>query len=526
MATLAVLYWHVHLSHLALRAILLPMVGALTFAVLLRAYRTNHFRYWVSGGLLIGLLSYTYLSARLWVAYALLMVGWWLLHEKDKRRGALVSLLIAAALGFPLLLYTLNNPRLALDRVSDVAVLDWQGISGNLWLWVRAWFHEGHLATIVLNLPGRPILDLPLVVIFVVGLIGLVLMVQRQLKLVLWIVGLAVLAVIPSVISDNAPHPLRAIGLVIPIAIVSGMGARIIEERASFLGRNAAVVPLALFCWAGLNSARDFRAVLEHSELFLQTEMHINDGASFAAENVPIDMPVYFSPFSAFHPLPRFLEASLAPRPVGAFVAHECMVVSDVPAAYFSLTMFYPAFEDELSQWADTEVIFQEASEVEPRYAMFRAVPRGVFLAAWEDDESVFFADRLEVRFARPPLDMVGAGDRVDFTFALRPLQEMSQFYTIFVHLQTEPNPYEGGPLLSGMDRPLCQSHPTPVWEMYESIIQTIQLPIPETVEPGIYAISIGFYDSLSGQRLQVTEPAGQAEFFEIHHIEVMGTDS
>src|SRR5688572_19811526 len=53
MAGLAVLYWHVHFSHLAWRALLFPCVGALAFALLWRARRTNRPVHWFAAGVLL-----------------------------------------------------------------------------------------------------------------------------------------------------------------------------------------------------------------------------------------------------------------------------------------------------------------------------------------------------------------------------------------------------------------------------------------------------------------------------------------
>jgi 4-amino-4-deoxy-L-arabinose transferase-like glycosyltransferase len=111
-AGLAVLYWHAQIGHLALRINLFPLVGTIAFAVLFHAYRRNKLGSWVLAGVLFGLLVYTYFSARLWIAYGFLMQGWWLLREKEKRRGVLLSLLLATLLAVPIdLVHGSPSPR-------------------------------------------------------------------------------------------------------------------------------------------------------------------------------------------------------------------------------------------------------------------------------------------------------------------------------------------------------------------------------------------------------------------------------
>ncbi|MEL7436771.1 MAG: glycosyltransferase family 39 protein, partial [Chloroflexota bacterium] len=58
---MAVLYWHVQLSHIGLRVITLPLMGALAFAVLFRAHRLG--RGWWLAGALVGITFYTYTAS-------------------------------------------------------------------------------------------------------------------------------------------------------------------------------------------------------------------------------------------------------------------------------------------------------------------------------------------------------------------------------------------------------------------------------------------------------------------------------
>jgi len=55
------------------------------------------------------------------------------------------------------------------------------------------------------------------------------------------------------------------------------------------------------------------------------------------AASTPTEQPVYFSPFTPTHPVVRYLSPLLAPRPVGAFDSHQCLVLAAEPATYFTV---------------------------------------------------------------------------------------------------------------------------------------------------------------------------------------------
>mgnify|MGYP001068239778 CR=1 FL=1 len=63
---LAVCQWHVHLSRMALRTILLPLIGVLAFWSLFQACQTDRRSHWALAGVWTGLLLYTYFSSLLW----------------------------------------------------------------------------------------------------------------------------------------------------------------------------------------------------------------------------------------------------------------------------------------------------------------------------------------------------------------------------------------------------------------------------------------------------------------------------
>ena len=177
---------------------------------------------------------------------------------------------------------------------------------------------------------------------------------------------------------------LRAIGLTLPIALVCGWGALTMEgiARRRWGARLASLLPLALIVVTGTSSYRDFHSRwLQNPEVPIFAEVPINQAINFMREHVSSDTPVFFSPFTLSHPVLAFRGSDLAPRRVGAFDSHQCMVIPDGSATYFSLTRYEPAFELDLSRWADLTVLHRAPlqSEGGALYTVFQATTRPGF---------------------------------------------------------------------------------------------------------------------------------------------------
>lgn len=518
-AGLGVLYWHVQIGHLALRANLFPLVGTIAFAALFLAYKHNKPGAWALAGALFGLLVYTYPAARLWIAYAVVIQAWWLIRAKDRRRGVLISLLLATLIAIPMLWYITIHPREALLRISGVATVNVQSVTEGLLRWGQAWFYKGEMYA-GHGLPGRPLLDMPLGVLFLAGLLGLP-WVARRTHLAGWVYGLAVLSLIPSIFSELPPHQIRAVGTTIPIALALGAGAVIIERALRRTGAVAAVVPLALFCWAGVNTYQDVQGWLALPDLFPIMEQHAHIGTDYVLDQAPAGTPVYFSPFTLEHPVVSFSKARLDDYPVGAFDGNTCLVMSDQSAIYISVTPFDPVLASGLARWADVKVLVEDQAAASPRYAIYQAAANQALLAGWGEGSSVTFGGKLQLRILDPLPETAHPGATLPVTLAIRRLQAADRPYHIFLHLYGDPTPYEGGPLWSQADGRLCDSYPAPNWTEHEIIMQTYALAVPAGIEPGEYIIVLGLYDPDSGARLPPTSPAGQTDYYEAWHVTV-----
>jgi hypothetical protein len=114
-------------------------------------------------------------------------------------------------------------------------------------------------------------------------------------------------------------------------------------------------------------------------------------------------------------------------------------------------------------------------------------------------------SDRLQLLgYTLSPLKAASASLEVRLYWqALEPLQGD---YTIFVQLLDDQ-----GQRVAGWDSPPMDGQfPTSFWSPAAVVVDTLELPLPETLPPGRYRLVTGMYDFATGQRLPASSAAGQ----------------
>jgi 4-amino-4-deoxy-L-arabinose transferase-like glycosyltransferase len=228
----AVTFWAVHLSRIGLRAVLFVAALTLTFWLGTEAYRRQRPLWWAAAGLAYAFCFYTYLAARF---TPLLLLGLLLFlaaqpaHRKRLWPG--VAWFGGAALigVLPLALALIQEPGGLLGRSQQVSILNPAINGGDLWgtLWRQFWLALG--LTIWRgdgiwrhNLPGRPALDLLMALPFLIGM-GFSLRYWRRPAM--FVLPLWVLVMLgPTILAEDAPHFLRAAGVLPPLLILSALG--------------------------------------------------------------------------------------------------------------------------------------------------------------------------------------------------------------------------------------------------------------------------------------------------------------
>jgi len=490
----AVFYWPVHLSHIGFRAALYPLLGALSFAALLNAQRTNRLDRWLLSGLLLALLAYTYLAARVWIGLAILLLGIWLLRGQTRRGAALA--LVVLAVGIAPLIVALTQAEGG--RTSQVAITSLDQFIENVRLWIAAWLVSGD-SYMTHNLPERPVFDLPTALLALAGIIGLMPSLRRRwhgLLLVLLLPG----SLLPALLSIDNPHMLRAYGAVIPLALLLGAGVGWLVRHGR-LGQIGAVLLLSVMA---LLTARDFAQVVDQFEDFLPGETKLLSAID-AVSVLPGDETVAFAPLPHDYPVIPFQRNELAGRDWLAYDPGYCLVYD---ASYTRLAVtLSPQIDyhrERLAQWSEvTSLVTDPAGH----YEILRVAP----LLPPSDVQT--FDGRVELAALTAPRTAT-AGEGLTVTLAIR--AQANSTLNSFVQVWGEPSPLEGGRLWAQADQRLCEPYPVQVWQPADHVVQDWTLSLPADMPPGDYQVMAGVYDPGTGMRLQRPDSSDIAELFTI----------
>jgi len=260
---LAVLFWPVFYSRLALRAISLPLLSGLSAYFWWQGWMgapsppkqplgdkvetkgTSSDRWWpklspvvwfVLAGLFAGLTFYTYMASRVVPIFYLLFAGYLLLFHRTKLKshwkGVLLFFLVYLVVVAPLALYLLANPgtEARIDEVdaplrallsgdlgpaisNSIKILGMFGVRGDP-LWRQ-------------NVAYLPVFE-PIVAVFFY--IGLLISLwrwreERHLFLMLWLFT----AAIPSIVTIDAPSSIRIINALPILTIIPVIGSEVIQ---------------------------------------------------------------------------------------------------------------------------------------------------------------------------------------------------------------------------------------------------------------------------------------------------------
>jgi 4-amino-4-deoxy-L-arabinose transferase-like glycosyltransferase len=226
-AVLSVTLWHVHLSRVGFRSVLLPLFITLALWQGALGWRSGRRRHWLAAGALYGLTFYTYIAAR-FTLVALILFGLYHLTRPSKTNPqspiswASLAFLLALA---PLTIFTLLHPDLVLTRTGQVSIWNPDIHGGDFWgtlakhttrtlgmfFWRgdRIWRH---------NVPWRPVFDPLLGAFFVIGLVRALRGLRRDPRLALLVIWTATMT-LPTLLAEDAPHFLRGVG-VLPLVVL------------------------------------------------------------------------------------------------------------------------------------------------------------------------------------------------------------------------------------------------------------------------------------------------------------------
>jgi len=253
---LGITLWHVHLSRVGFRAVLLPLFIALAVWQGALGWRTGRRIHWLAAGAIYGLSFYTYMAVR-FTPVALLLFGIYLMLTRPvwRTRRCLVSLAwsgVAMLITLtPLVVFGILHPDLVFGRTGQVSIWNSAIHGGDFWGTLvrhttrtlgmffvkgdRIWRH---------NVPWRPVFDPLLGVFFLVGLAQAMRRFRHSAQMAFIIIWTATL-MLPTLLAEDAPHFLRGVGVLPLVTLFPALGMdwllRITHstlQRMGYAGRN------------------------------------------------------------------------------------------------------------------------------------------------------------------------------------------------------------------------------------------------------------------------------------------------
>ena len=271
----AVTFWHLNLSRVGFRAIGLPLLTALCLCFLARGLHREPReaglkQRWLDfglGGLCLGLSFYSYLAARFlpiasvtWIVCLL-----WRRHPINWR-GLLLFFAVALIIATPLLVYAVQHLDTFLERSMQVSIFNPDINQGDLpgtllrhtakalgmFNW-RGDFIPRH------NMPHRPVFDPLMGLLFLTGLALSVHRARQRQEYALLVIYFLVM-LIPTVLAEDAPHFLRAVGVLPVLFVFPAVALQTAWEalRIRLAGQLASLAVLLLFGWSLCATVDDY----------------------------------------------------------------------------------------------------------------------------------------------------------------------------------------------------------------------------------------------------------------------------
>jgi hypothetical protein len=362
----------------------------------------------------------------------------------------------------------------------------------------------------ILNLPGRPLLDVAQSVFFIVGVIVCL----RQKKpcfsektwfLLLW----AAVMYIPSVVSGIAPTFGRSIGGVLPVAILVAIGmettwAFIVARWARLRSLAALTILGALVFSIGL-TARDYFSIWARLPGLPQTFHEDLATIGRYIGELPDETVVYITPTQKYYAT-LLLAMGKRDRPRDFYGPAGLL-----PAGDPEREAVYLILEGDETTASLLEVAFP-VGRWDTRNAIFAAyrVPPAAGRARPQYAVHADFASLVRL----VGFDLLSTGVRPGDTLSVRltwqSLALIDRHYTAFVHLLGPHNSTLDSPLWAQDDHePGYATYSTDRWFPGEVIVDTFDLQVPGDAPPGAYTLSTGFYDLETLERLPRSDGTG-----------------
>ncbi|MBE7559456.1 glycosyltransferase family 39 protein [bacterium] len=292
----AVSHWHVIFSRIGFRAILTPLAIALCGWALARAWQRPTWTRWLSFGALCGVSWHAYFAFWLLPPLAFAALAVVALKRPPLRSRVAVSLTVFLILaGSWMLMVYARTGALLSSRVTETNVFQQtpspvpiaMNAARALWMFT----HRGD-AQPRHNVPGRPAWPLLLLPFLIAGMGRAV---ARPTPARLGLLALWVATLLPTIFSDACPHHLRALGNVVPTAILTADG--LVAGAALLARRSRRLAATLLFAFviagaSGIGAYTYFVAYARQPALRFAFQAKECELARFIHDRLPSDRPV------------------------------------------------------------------------------------------------------------------------------------------------------------------------------------------------------------------------------------------
>jgi hypothetical protein len=369
------------------------------------------------------------------------------------------------------------------------------------------------------NLPGRPALDPFLGILLLAGGVWtLVASLGGRPLSALALIWLGVM-VLPTLVTDHAPHFGRAIGATPALALLCALGGWALWRTSAHLGRRWAQVAVALLLagglvFSGVSTVRAYFLTWGRSpDLFYAYDVGLSEVAGYL-NTLPDEEDAYLTPTSGDH----FTLQFLVHRPLASFDGRDGLVL---PPPGRAATVVILLGEDEATLPAlqqlrpDGKVTWRAADGDGHPYAVAYYLPalaeEEVLSPAPDSSTDATFGGVARLLGYSLDAEAVAPGESVDLVLYWQALAPLDDDYTVFTHLLGEHNPATNGPLWAGHDgQPDGGHYPTTGWQPGQIILDVHPLSIPADTPRGEYRLEAGLYLLATLARLPATDADGR----------------
>jgi len=510
--------WPLNLSRVALRAVASPLLIAVFLALLWRGLNERRALTMVWAGLAYGLLFYTYLAARftpLALAACLAYLAIWH-RERLWARGLAVFAATTLAVAAPLGVYLASHGEV-FGRAAQVSVFNpaisggdpWRTLGRQVARTLGGLFWQGDFIPRH-NVPLRPVFDPLTAAAFAGGVAVAGIGWRRRPALAVALIWTAVM-LLPTVLAEDAPHFLRASGVLPVLYLLPAVGLDTAWTALSSRGLTVAgaVAVAAVLTYGAVDGCRAYALHLQSEDAYynfeagatgLAADVNAFVGVGWQGKGLHVPRASSDARSARAYVAPRLWRDWASLRYLAAPAAGRGLVTDEPSSALLAgadeVALYVWPFEDNTAAYAllpgERLIIAEEGTlergdlEAEARllYARVRAAPLSAMPAGIE------VGARWEQGIDLLRYEVVALGDgRLAVDLYWRAGQALGKDYTVFVHV------LEDGILRAQHDGPAASGYyGTDCWRPGDVVRDRHVLEITEPAVGREYEIRVGLY--------------------------------